>query len=421
VIAYGTDYDENGNPVGAAPPGPVMVRLSDVQPERVSWLWPGRLPAGKLVVLDGDPAVGKSTLATDWAARISTGTPWPDGAPCPAGSVLVLSAEDGLADTIRPRVDAAGGDPAKVFALTEIRYLDDGGQQRARSVTLADVDSIRAAVVRVGARLIIVDVFMAYLPTRVDSHRDQDVRTVLGELAGLAEATGVCILLLRHLNKGTGGNPLYRGGGSIGIVGAARAAMIAAVDPDDETRRVLAVTKSNLAAMPPAMAYRLVDSPDDGCARVEWDGTTGHLAGDLLGHHDDDERTERDEAVEWLTTYLDDRGGEAPATEITKAAAQALGLHVRTLRRARDRAGIDKRKAGFGGGWTWYLRSGQAEGDIEGDEGDSSQGTVPYAPSMSPSGPATGQDIGPCTRCGVSTRRYGDGGQALCATCRAAS
>ncbi len=129
--------------LGEALAGANTVRLSDVDPERVRWLWPGRLPLGKLVVLDGDPGVGKSTLALDIAARLSTGRGWPDGGTCPPGGVLILSAEDGLADTIRPRLDAAGGDPTRVHALTEVRYVGEDGQLRARPPTLSDVDELR--------------------------------------------------------------------------------------------------------------------------------------------------------------------------------------------------------------------------------------------------------------------------------------
>lgn len=337
-------------------PGPVTVRLSDVEPERLSWLWPGRLPAGKLVVLDGDPAVGKSTLSVDLAAHITTGAPWPDGERCPRGGVLILSAEDGLADTIRPRIDAAGGDPSRVHALTEIRYDTDAGESRTRPPTLADISDITAAIASAAATLVVIDVLMAYLPGRVDSHRDQDVRGVLAQLGDVATAMGATILLLRHLNKASGGSPLYRGGGSIGIVGAARAAFLAAHDPDDDDRRVLACTKSNLAAMPPALAYHLVDSPQHHCARVEWLGHHDASAADLLRSYDGDEdqRTERDEAVDWLICYLADRGGRAAARDAIKAAMRD-GIAKTTLTKARKRAGVESTKAGFGGGWVWNL------------------------------------------------------------------
>lgn len=206
-----------------------LVRLADVVSEQVTWLWPGRLPAGKLVVLDGDPSLGKSTLALTFAAHLSVGRAWPDGTPCPHADTVLLSAEDGLADTVRPRLDAAGGDPARVHALTEVVDLaEDTGECFLRSPTLRDVGPISDAVESTGARLLIVDVLMAYLGGKTDSHRDQDIRAVLHPIAALADRAGCTVLLLRHLNKTTGGSALYRGGGSIGIVGACRAGYVVA-------------------------------------------------------------------------------------------------------------------------------------------------------------------------------------------------
>ncbi|MPZ68806.1 MAG: AAA family ATPase [Actinobacteria bacterium] len=351
VFGVATGFDNS--PVVEAD-GPTTVTLSSVGPEHVSWGWRSRLPVGKLVVLDGDPAVGKSTLAVCLAAHYSTGDPWPDGADCPPGDVLILSAEDGIADTIRPRLDASGGDASRVHCLTEIRFTDQG-KSRTRPVTLADMEAIEQAVRRHAVRLVIVDVLMAYLPGKVDSHRDQDIRTVLSRLSDLAAATGCTILLLRHLNKAPGGNPLYRGGGSIGIVGAARSAFLVAMDPDDETRRILAPTKSNLAAMPEALAFRLEDSEEHGCARVVWEGNSPHSAADLLGRREDeDERTERDEATEWLIDYITDQGGKAQASEAIKAAGND-GIAKTTLHRARKKAGIESTKSGVRGGWTWQI------------------------------------------------------------------
>jgi putative DNA primase/helicase len=379
-----------------------VVTLADVEPERVTWLWDGHLPAGKLVMLDGDPSVGKSTLAIDWAARLSTGAPWPDGTGCPLGDVLVLSAEDGLADTIRPRLDAAGGDPARVHALTDVTFRDDEGNLRQRSVTLADVEQINFAIAKFGARLVIIDVLMAYLPAKVDSHKDQDIRSVLARLADLGEKTGCCILLLRHMNKSSGVNPLYRGGGSIGIVGAARAGFVAATDPDDETRRVLASTKQNLAPEPESMAYRLVGA-DNGAAKVEWLGSSTATASTLLAAHErDDERSERDEAVEWLIDYLSANGGQADRKDLLKL-ARADGISESTLKRARTRAGIEVTRQGFGGGSVWSLphsvhhsvRSDQlSEGGLNGLNGDPNGESGPRRTHEEPEEPAS-QDVRP--------------------------
>ncbi len=125
----------------------------------------------QVVVVDGDPAVGKSTLVADLAAPCPP-APRGRGADCPAGEVVIPSAEDGLADTIRPCVDTAGVDP-RTHALTEVRYLDDDGKPKVRPLTHADAAEIEAAVVSVGARLLIVDVLMSYLPGRADPHLDQ--------------------------------------------------------------------------------------------------------------------------------------------------------------------------------------------------------------------------------------------------------
>lgn len=372
-------------------PGGQLVTLADVTPERVTWLWQGRLPAGKLIVLDGDPSLGKSTLGLTFAAHVSTGTQWPDGAPCALGDVVLMSAEDGLADTVRPRLDAAGGNPARVHALTEVRYVAGEGKIGVRPPTLADVDILRDLVVRVHARLLIVDVLMAYLP-KSDAHRDQDMRAVLHPVAALAEETGCSVLFLRHLNKATGGSAMYRGGGSIGIIGAARAAFVVAPDPDDETgeTRVLASTKSNLAVAPPAMTYRLESAPESHVARVVWLGESSHRADSLLASTaHGDEKTERDEAVEWLTNYLADEGGVAKAGDVIKAAARD-GIAKTTLTRARQRAGVTTEKAGFGGGWLWRIDEHEDRRDHEGTEGSTSPGLGSSDSSVDSSHPIKG-------------------------------
>jgi RecA-family ATPase len=215
--------------------------LSTVPEESVQWLWRGWLPRGKLVVLDGDPGTGKSTLSLDLAARISTGKPWPDGtAGTDPAPVVLATAEDDLSDTVLPRLRVAGGDPSYVYALIGLGYTGADGREHRRPFTLADVEKIEAVVRRLGAALVIIDVLAAYLPSGSDAHVDQDVRTVLAPVAEMAQRTRSCVLLLRHLNKTVGGSALYRGGGSIGISGAARGVLLAGRDPEDDKRRVLA-------------------------------------------------------------------------------------------------------------------------------------------------------------------------------------
>jgi hypothetical protein len=326
------------------------VRLSDVEPEHVAWLWPGRIPLGKLTMTDGDPGLGKSTLILgEIAARVTTGSPWPDGQPCPQGAVVLLTAEDGLADTIRPRLDAHGADASRVFAFDAVEYGPD--DERPPSLAL-DVARIEEAVVREGALLVVVDVLMAFLGSRTDSYRDQDVRAALSPLVKMAERTGCAVICLRHLSKSGGANALYRGGGSIGIIGAARSGLLVAPDPEDDTRRVLAVTKCNLAAPVPALAFRLTPDDERGCARIAWEGETAHTAADLLAIPDEEDRSAGDEAADFLRDLL--AAGPVPSKKV-KAAARAAGIAERTLNRAKKRAGVVSEKAGLTEGWVWKI------------------------------------------------------------------
>ncbi|MEP9417468.1 AAA family ATPase [Gordonia sp. VNQ95] len=336
-------------------PGLSVVCLADVTPERVSWLWPGRIPAGKLVTLDGDPSLGKSTLSLSLAATITTGGLWPDDTRCEhPGAVVLLSAEDGLADTVRPRADAAGADVTMIHAVQGVP-LSDG---TLVPPTLADIHELTKLVRRVKARLLVVDVLMAYLPTGTDSHKDQDVRRVLSRLSAMADETGCTVLLLRHLNKAKGGDPMYRGGGSIGIVGAARAGMLVAADPDDPSVRVLASTKSNLGPPPESLRYRLVDA-GTGVARVEWLGVDERDARALLASPADDEGHPEDA---WLIDYLG--SGPVKATEVYSA-ADANGYSKDQIKRSKarqnSRAGREVIRAyqpKIPGPWFWSADQG---------------------------------------------------------------
>src|SRR5262249_7068955 len=228
----------------------VGVLLAEVIPEAVPWQWEGRLPFGKLVILEGRPDEGKTTLALDLAARVSTGAAMPlETAERVPRGVVVLTAEDGLADTIRPRLEAAEADLTRVVAapLDELPTLDQAG-----------LVYIRALVDRVGAGLIVIDPLMAFVPDALDTHRDHHSRRLLRKLSALAEEPGATVLVLRHLRKGVSVDAKDAGGGSVGFTAAARVVLLAAPDPDDETRRVLARVKGNLSAPFPSLGYQLV-------------------------------------------------------------------------------------------------------------------------------------------------------------------
>jgi len=195
-----------------------------------------------------------------------------------AAGVVIVSAEDGVADTILPRINAAGGDPSKIVVLNTV----PDGEGRERFLSLPeDIPHVKRAIARVEAKLVIFDPLMAFLSGNLDAHRDHHVRRMLAELAALAEDTGAAVVVVRHLNKSSGTNPLYRGGGSIGIVGAARSALLVAKHPEDDQRRVLASQKSNLAEAPASLAFALAEAPN-GAVRVECKGETSLKAHALL-------------------------------------------------------------------------------------------------------------------------------------------
>ncbi len=325
------------------------VLLSEVEPERVEWLWWPRIPLGKITVLDGDPGNGKSALSTDLAARLSTGRTFPDGQECEAGGVVVMNAEDGLADTIRPRLDAAGGDPSRVLSLATIPVGEDG-DERHLSIP-EDIPIMEEAIASIGAKLLVIDPLMAFLSMNASSHKDQDVRRALAPLARMAERTGAAVLLVRHLNKAQGGSALYRGGGSIGIIGAARSGLLVGQHPEDEGLRVLAGQKSNLAPMPDSLAYRVVEAPN-GAARIEYRGVTEVNANAVLHTPaDPEERSATGEAMAFLRTELED--GPMAATAVQERAAKAH-ISTSTLKRAKTNLGVKSVKESDGS-WTWHL------------------------------------------------------------------
>jgi hypothetical protein len=340
------------------------VRLSDVAPEPLRWLWPGRIPAGKITLLDGDPGLGKSTLLCELAARISRGEPLPgagaDAAPPGPRGVLLFSAEDDVFDTIRPRIDAAGGDPQRIAAFVAVPDGTDTGRPFALP---HDLPILEAVVGRLDVALVIIDPLVAFLRPGVSATSDQQVRHALGALKAAAERTGAAIVVVRHLNKSAGANPLYRGAGSIGIIAAARAGLLLAADPDDPERRILALTKGNLARSAPALAFRLEDVPGATVARVVWDGESPWTATQLLqtqiADDGDETRSAVDDARAWLRQTLE--AGPRPAAELRHEAA-AHGIGEKTLYTARKREGITAYKERVPNGrWFWLLETTAGE------------------------------------------------------------
>ena len=340
--------------------GPVLVRVADVRPEPLAWLWPGRIPLGKVTVLSGDPGLGKSLITLDIAARVSTGTPWPDSPDIvnPAGSVVLLSAEDDIADTIRPRLDAAGADVNRIAVLEAVNYPDPQGDtwQKKMFSLRRDLSALEKAVTKTGSvRLIVIDPLTAYLDG-TDSHKCADVRGLLAPLSELAARYKVAVLAVSHLNKNPATPAMYRTMGSLAFVAAARAVWVVTKDKDNGTRRLVVPVKHNLAHDTTGMAYTIQD--ELGIPLVAWESdpvtiSADEALADPFGGNRE-ELGEREQAAEWLRNML---ASGPVGTEEIKQAAREAGFSWATVKRAKALAGVEPFHVGYGTPWQWRLKS----------------------------------------------------------------
>jgi putative DNA primase/helicase len=331
------------------------VLASDVRPEPIKWLWEKWVPRCEITMLDGDPGMGKSVITVDLAARVTKAWNMPDGSEAqlhPRG-VVIISTEDTPSTTIVPRLKVAGADLRRVRIVTEITGKD--GMIYSPELTRHEL-AIESALRDMDAALLIVDPLVASLDAKTDTHKDAEVRRNLTILKRLAVRTGVAVVGLRHFNKAGGGNPLYRGQGSIAFTGAARSVLLAAHDPDDPTQNVLAVAKSNLAVIPPSLRYHL--GPPGETVRVTWEGESPRTAVDLLvDTGGEEERSKIQVAEVFVRTELSD--GRMLTTEMTGKARQH-GIADKTLQRARRRLGVVSYKDPKGPKGKWYLELPQS-------------------------------------------------------------
>lgn len=350
----GTVAKISAPPKAVEPDGGSWITLSDVAPERVSWLQPSRLALGKLTLWDGDPGLGKGFALISLFAAVSTGSELPGRGEFGPADVILLSSEDGLADTIRPRLDAAGGDPSRIHVLSFVRRKGEKFFPSLRR----DMDIIEEKATKHGAALLGIDPFMGFLGVK-DAHKDADVKEALGPFAQMIDRLKLAAIGIRHLNKSQVATSLYRGGGSIGIIGAARSAFLFAADPDDEGRRIVAFTKANLCAPPPSLAFTIRGTPN-GSARAIWEPRTNeHTANALLQSVVDGQGSKRvgQEAEEWLAAALKD--GPRGTDDLRDEATNGHGFSWKTVERAKEKLGVAARKkAGVKhGGWTWQRQA----------------------------------------------------------------
>lgn len=306
-----------------------LIGAANVTVKPVTWAWPGYLPMGKCTIIEGDPGDGKSILTTDLVARWTSGAPMPDGSrhggpwPC-----LMISAEDDFEDTVVPRLRAAGAD------LSLVRLLDHGAIEGRPFDVTRDVPALARIVIEAGIKVITLDPLMALLGDKTDSHNDSAVRGALFPLFKLARDAGVAIVVVRHLNKGSGAKALYRGSGSIGFAGFARAVFTVGRDAENPQLRVVANTKMNVAPQPPSLAYTIEHGSAG--AFIEWRGIVDANAQDIV---DGVIRSDDLDMIRFLNSVVED---EPLAWQEIVKAARNEGFTDKQLRTRRHRSRLTK-------------------------------------------------------------------------------
>jgi putative DNA primase/helicase len=337
--------------------GPILTCLADVEPVDVRWLWPGRVPLGRITLLVGRPGEGKSFLTTYMASRVTTGSPWPDGSDCPHGSVILVSAEDDPGDTIRPRLDAHHADVHRVHLLAMVRKIQAGGGHHDVMFTLADIGALEDALkTHRDCKLVVVDPIGSFLGGGTDAHRDNEVRSILAPVTKLAEKYGPAVLIVAHRRKSSGNIADDLALGSRAFTGIARSVWHLTRDSENKRRRLLLPGKNNLAVEGHGLAFTICGQPP----AIAWERDPVTMtADDALATENSSEPKHpgpkpeaRNRAAEWLRNLL--RTGSMQAGKVQDEANEA-GYGWRTVQRAKDNLGIVPYRDQFGGAWIWRL------------------------------------------------------------------
>ena len=314
-----------------------IIRMSDVELTPVDWLWKPYLPFGKLSVLQGNPGEGKTYFAMHLAAACTNGKLLPNMERMEPFNVIYQTAEDGLGDTVKPRLIEAGAD------LDRVLVIDDSDVQ----LTLSD-ERIEKAIVENNARLVIIDPIQAYLGADVDMNRANEVRPIFMRLGQVARRTGCAILLIGHLNKAAGMQSLQRGLGSIDIAAAVRSVMFIGKLKHDPTMRILTHEKSSLAPPGLSLAFSLGDE-----GGFRWVGEYDITADEMLSGIEPQRETKTQQAKDLICTLI--AGGKQVLSEDIDKAALERGIPGRTVRDAKRELGdalkskiVEGRKKVFG-------------------------------------------------------------------------
>lgn len=319
-----------------------LIHMEDVVSKEVEWLWYPYIPYGKITIIEGDPGEGKTTLVLKLAAALSRGLPLPcdDDKEYEPIHIIYQTAEDGIEDTIKPRLEKAGAD------CSMIRVIDETDKE----LSMTD-DRLEQAIIETGARLIILDPIQAYIGATVDMHRASEIRPVLKHLGIIAEKHNCAIILIGHMNKASGSKSTYRGLGSIDIQATARSVLLVARLRDKPNIRIMAHDKSSLAPAGDAIGFEMTE--DNGMVCI---GPYDITIDELLSGNEGRGKKKLDIAENFIKEYFGSNK-VIPSNEIMMEAAKR-SIKRNTLLSAKKKLGItsDKEKAEDGTiYWTWVM------------------------------------------------------------------
>lgn len=313
-----------------------IIDMSEVETKEISWLWYPFIPYGKLTIIQGDPGDGKTTLVLNIAAALSKGEGLDeDMKPTEPIRIIYQTVENGLSDTVKPRLEKADADCTNIFVIDETDT----------SLSMLD-ERIEKAIVEKKAKLLILDPIQAYLGGKMDMNRANEARDMTKHLAQVAERTGCAIVLIGHMNKNSGGKVAYRGMGSIDFFAVARSVLLVGRVKGQENRRAMVQIKNNLAERGHGKSFLLTEGI------FQWQGdydiTEDELAGGFVS------KTSKQENAKELLRSLSVITKELPTSEIREKAIER-GFSWRTMELVKKELGIQSKKVN--NAWYWILDS----------------------------------------------------------------
>lgn len=311
-----------------------IIKMSDVQSQEIEWLWYPFIPYGKLTIIQGDPGDGKTTLVLNIAAKLSKGEGLDENMQIADPiNIIYQTAEDGLADTVKPRLELAGADCEKIMVIDE----------SDKSLSMID-ERLEEAIVKTGARLLILDPIQAYLGGGMDMNRANEARDMTKKLGALAEKTKCAIILIGHMNKAAGNKAAYRGMGSIDFFAVARSVLLVGRIEGEANARAVVQIKNNLAAFGHAKAFELSESG------FQWLGDYEITVDEVLGGIAP--KANKMELAKKILRELAETHNAVQSNEVFEL-AEEHGISKRTMENAKKELGIKAKK--INNAWYWEL------------------------------------------------------------------